>query len=201
MKDFEKAQDALNKACGVMNNDGYCKTRLIYSYLYQKNFNKAKELWSQCCNELKSGGINDDLLNCYTNYIKLYENIDDDGNNNTISSWSGDDKESFIGTCLKLFVMAFKSGNYLGEERYNLPGTPEGEKAMSWTDKNSDLAQEATHKQRMVASFLKFFVDMYTNDDIEDYGMQGMTYLCFIYFVCYISLHSIHGNINRWCVG
>ena len=184
MRDFDKAQEALNKAVGVMPNEGYCRTRLIYSYLYQKNFAKAMELWQQCLNDLKAGGVNEDVLNSYTNYIKLYENIDDEGNNGTISSWAGDEKNSFIGGCLKLFVMAFKSGEYEGEKRYDLPSTPEGEQAMSWTDKNSDLAQEATHKQRMVASFLKFFVDMYTNDDIEDYGMQGIIHYFSIFHPC-----------------
>lgn len=174
MRDFDKAQEALNKAVGIMPNEGYCRTRLIYSYLYQKDFGKALDLWSKCMNDLKAGGVSEEVLNSYTNYIKLYENIDDEGNNSAISSWAGDDKNSYIGIGLKLFVMAFKSGEYEGEKRYDLPQTEEGEKAMSWTDKNSDLAQEATHKQRMVASFLNFFVNMYTNDDIEDYGMQGM---------------------------
>ena len=61
---------------------------------------------------------------------------------------------------------------------------------MQWTDKSDGKAQGATHKQRMVAGFLHFAVDLWTNDDMEGWEMAGISlwilmnkFIPWIYFI------------------
>eukprot|EP01084_Bolivina_argentea_P186062 320767_1 len=174
MRQFDKARDALTKACSIMSNDGYCRSRLIYTYLYENNYNSAIDIWNKCVSDLSSnGGVETELLNCFSNYINMSANLDDFKNNDSITNWNGNETYTYIGTSLKLFILAYKSGQYVGDNKFGIVETDEFTSTLAWTDKQNDLAQTASHLQRMVASFIKFFVDMFTNDDIESWDMQG----------------------------
>ncbi len=100
-------------------------------------------------------------------------NLDDEKNNETIMNWNGEEMHSYIGTPLKLFQLAYKSGQFTGDDKFNIFEIEEFTNSMGWTDKQNDNAQAATHVERMVAGFIKFFVDMYTNDDMESWELQG----------------------------
>jgi len=172
MRDTSKAQEAFTKAIAILPNDGFCRPRLIAVYLMESKFNEAMQVWQACCSDLKSGGVNEDAINCFTNYLKLASNPDDQSAIDAILAYNGDDESSYIGVPLKLYVMAYKTDQFK-EDKLTLNETPENEKATQWADRKSDFAKAASSKRRVVSQCLKMMSEMFVNDGMEDYEYQG----------------------------
>ena len=174
MRKFSEAQDALFKASEIMKNDGYCRSRLIFSYLHQNKFDKAMVLWNSAISDLKKQGVPDELIDCYTAYIQLYEKLDNSSNIESILAWKGAAENEFIGVALKLYVRIFAKKEFPGEKRYEIGSTAECQKLESFVAKDSELADKATRSERMIAALFILFAQMCGSDHMEDYEMQGM---------------------------